>query len=548
LQEIFLMTPMLKKILNSYDVFKFNLKLLFLSVFFIIFVSINAASQNYPYFENIPEPYQQIEKDANSGKVDLAIAKLNLLIKENPNNFIAYYVRALIYSYHAGLYDKAIEDFDWLFKFIEGHEFNPSFLILMFSYRSSAYYLKGDYDKAIKDITESIAISNSTEGAHKFLPILYSVLGIYNSAKQENQVAIKHFIKSIELGSTEDYTFWGIGYSLHQTGQKERANFFFNKVSIIESANESHYLDKPISLSTKNFISKRINVASEYLPIPADTVTKALVYINAFTGKNDLHELTKKIQYLLFELGYNPGPIDGIFGTKTHEAILQFEIENALPAQGQISDELYQRLSATFKEAKKSKTLAAISIPFLIEKTLPAVVQIIGLNDDKKPFKFGSGFFVSKNLVITNYHVIEGSDTIVVKTHDGKYIEVNMILSKNPVYDLALIKVETPQQALHILKLEKKEPRIGETIFAIGSPLGLEYTVSDGIISALRNYKGRIKVLQITAPISQGSSGGPIINLNGDVVGVATMSIEEGQNLNFAVSVNNIFNMIKQTE
>ena len=104
----------------------------------------------------------------------------------------------------------------------------------------------------------------------------------------------------------------------------------------------------------------------------------------------------------------------------------------------------------------------------------------------------------------------------------------------NNDYDLALIKISdnngTP------LPLISPSVDIGQKIFAIGNPLGLEGTISDGIISGLRDL-GDFSVLQISAPISPGNSGGPVVNENGDVVGVATFTISEGQNINFAVPV-----------
>lgn len=112
--------------------------------------------------------------------------------------------------------------------------------------------------------------------------------------------------------------------------------------------------------------------------------------------------------------------------------------------------------------------------------------------------------------------------------------EIDGVVGYNIEYDLALIKIAdnsgTP------LTLKSPVVNIGQKIFAIGNPLGLEGTISDGIISGLRDYEG-LSLLQISAPISPGNSGGPVVDENGEVIGVATYTFSEGQNLNFAVPV-----------
>ena len=517
----------------------------------ILLICKQAIPQNYPDLDEIPEPYNQIAVDAKKGHVDLAITKLNILIKNNPNDFFSYYVRAMVYSFHAGLYDNAIQDYNKLFKLTEGININQVVTILIYAYRSDAYYLKGDYNKAIKDVTESISLSESIEEGHKFLSILYSLLGKYNSAKEMHQLAIIHFTKAIELGSNAGFTYWGIGYSFHETGQKEKADFFFKKVSNIEPANDGHYLYKPISLKTKYFISKRINVASEYLSVPEETLSKALVYLNTYSGDISLRKLTRKIQYLLTELGYDPGPIDGIVGQKTRSAIFKFETDYSFPVVGQISEELYDRLSASMKVSNKDGIKSVKTTgdtPSLIKRIIPAIVNIEGYSENDKTLITGSGFFVSKNLIITNYHVIEKANYLAITTYDGKKIPVKKIESVNRNHDLALIKIEQSYQASPIIQIEKEQPQIGERILVIGSPLGFEQTVSDGIISGIRKFKGNIKLIQITAPISHGSSGGPVINQKGKVIGVATISITEGQNLNFAVSSQYITDIMNQAK
>ena len=171
----------------------------------------------------------------------------------------------------------------------------------------------------------------------------------------------------------------------------------------------------------------------------------------------------------------------------------------------------------------------------VVNKVFPATVLITAEDKNGQPQSLGSGFLVTPNIIATNFHVIENSYSGYVKFVNKKEIyEIEGVVGYSNEYDLALIKISdnngTP------LPLISPSVDIGQKIFAIGNPLGLEGTISDGIISGIRNFED-FSVLQISAPISPGNSGGPVVNENGDVVGVATFTITEGQNINFAVPV-----------
>ena len=149
----------------------------------------------------------------------------------------------------------------------------------------------------------------------------------------------------------------------------------------------------------------------------------------------------------------------------------------------------------------------------------------------------GSGFFVRENVVATNAHVVKGALGGHARGVVGERapFDVEGILAIDEERDLALVKVsglKAPPLALG----EAGQVAVGDEVFAVGSPHGLEGTFSPGIVSGVRNWKTGT-LLQITAPISPGSSGGPILNRRGEVVGVAVGTLTEGQNLNFAVSV-----------
>jgi S1-C subfamily serine protease len=147
---------------------------------------------------------------------------------------------------------------------------------------------------------------------------------------------------------------------------------------------------------------------------------------------------------------------------------------------------------------------------------------------------FGSGFAVGKDLVVTNLHVVGGQSTIVIATPDGAKREVRGIAAVSAAWDLAVLYV--PELGLVPLPLGDSERiRVGEQVLAVGNPEGLSLTVSNGIISK-KHGKSMTNVLQTTAPISPGSSGGPLVDSHGAVVGVVTLFYNQGQALNFAVA------------
>jgi len=170
------------------------------------------------------------------------------------------------------------------------------------------------------------------------------------------------------------------------------------------------------------------------------------------------------------------------------------------------------------------------------EQTLPSTVLLVMRNSNTEEAKSGSGFFIAEDVVVTNFHVIKETTEGDAKVYgQEKIYEVLGVVGIDEKNDLALLKIKGIKGKA--LKLNTDDSiAIGDEVFAVGNPKGLEGTFSQGIVSSIRKTE-KSNLMQITASISAGSSGGAILNNKGEVVGVAVGAIESGQSLNFAIPV-----------
>ncbi len=152
--------------------------------------------------------------------------------------------------------------------------------------------------------------------------------------------------------------------------------------------------------------------------------------------------------------------------------------------------------------------------------------------------RLGSGFAISRDgKIVTNYHVLKGASKVLVKLKNGSAFLPKRIVNIDPAKDIAVIQIDkgTP---VYFTMGDSNKVTAGERVLTIGNPQGLESTVADGLISSIRMDDSGMKIFQISVPLSNGSSGGPLINLNGEVIGITTAAMNDGQNLNFAVPIN----------
>jgi serine protease Do len=262
----------------------------------------------------------------------------------------------------------------------------------------------------------------------------------------------------------------------------------------------------------------------------------------AITGK----VLAEKSDHIVVDIGYT------VLVIPRNQVVTIFKDDSPAPVskppRGQKAASTTS--SAEVAEAKPgfysapNKSAPIRTVLELVNQIGEAVVQV------RTPSGLGSGFFLNADgFLITNFHVVEGETQISVEVYHQKDGQLNRktykqvrIIALNKFGDLALLKVE-----------DKDAPRfkyvplgcadalsVGERVFAIGSPLGLERTVTEGILSTKTREVGGLLYLQTTAQINPGNSGGPLFNLSGEVIGVTNMKVSAGEGLGFAIPVESV--------
>jgi len=173
----------------------------------------------------------------------------------------------------------------------------------------------------------------------------------------------------------------------------------------------------------------------------------------------------------------------------------------------------------------------------IARKAFASTVLLVMEDSNGQPLSLGSGFLVRDGAIASNLHVVEGAARGYAKLvgEKTKY-DIEGITAVDPERDLVILKISAARsQSLPLGNSD--DVQVGEPVYAVGNPQGLEGTFSQGIVSSIREV-GSDKLLQITAPISPGSSGGPVLNQMGEVIGVSVATFAGGQNLNFAIPSN----------
>src|SRR5689334_9438721 len=181
------------------------------------------------------------------------------------------------------------------------------------------------------------------------------------------------------------------------------------------------------------------------------------------------------------------------------------------------------------------KVQAQDILPELVRRIKPSAVAIETFDSKGEKLARGSGFFIDSDRIVTNRHVLEGAFRAEIHSSTGAVYQVKGVLAVDAEGDVAILKIDPPAPAIKPLPLDKTSPQEGESVVVIGNPLGLEGSVTNGIVSAVRDIPTFGRIIQITAAISAGSSGSPVVNMQGQVIGIATLQITGGQSVNFAI-------------
>ena len=189
-----------------------------------------------------------------------------------------------------------------------------------------------------------------------------------------------------------------------------------------------------------------------------------------------------------------------------------------------------------------------LPLPQLVKKIENSVFTVLATDKNGTEFSQGSGFVISSDgICITNFHVLEDAYGGYVENKNGEKFNITKVIDYNVDCDLVKFRIDSKGRQFYALPLSMTKPQKGEELISLSTPIGFEQTLSNGIVSSIRESELYGTVIQMTTPISHGSSGSPILNRKGEVLGVSTFGVEGGQSLNFAVSTLN-FSKINKTQ
>lgn len=195
-----------------------------------------------------------------------------------------------------------------------------------------------------------------------------------------------------------------------------------------------------------------------------------------------------------------------------------------------------------------TQNLKEMSSKEIADLTLKNLVVIEPMDKNGKILGVGSGFFILPDVIATNAHVVEGAYALQIRYPNSQRSDMaSAIIGIDKATDLALVRTKEFRSENPLMLGNSDKLSVGSTIYTAGNPQGLEGTFTDGLVSNKQRFNG-IEIVQISAPISQGSSGGPVLDSSGHVIGVSTAYLKTGQNLNLAISSLYISRLIMRTE
>lgn len=544
--------------------------LFFLLSFFTIIFNFEAFSQNKA-FEYAKEAYCT---DNQYRKIEL----YSIAIRFDPDDWSYYNLRGHAY-YNIMDYDKAIADHTKAILMKENYDF-------AYYWRSLCYIKKGKMDLAISDIRKAIKIDPNYSKYSDFLFSLNNIalneenlikaqlITISNSLTKENSVSedvktnVKASVKeNVTLdGNKEINLHIEYSYEIVKAKIEQKTDDFPPGGYKLTSSNAAKLTAKLLKQTIENELSKyftkgtkvsiKITGTTDGTPIQStipyngdygyfDDVMYFLndnletVSITKNSGiKTNAQLAFLRTQGIKIFLETYVEPLKQTENTFQHFAIVKSE-KGSQHRKISVEIVIHDAFNLQKKEnVTTSKQSNNTDLSKLFLKCKNAVFMVYTSNNIN--ISQGSGFFINSNgVAVSNYHVFEGSfiTKALVYTEDGKTYEIEKILEKNKADDYIIFKVKNPYNIkFPFVNIAFLEPIIGEQVFAITNPEGFEKTLSNGIISAFRENK---KIIQTTTPITHGSSGGPLFNMRGEVIGITTKGMQDGS-LYFSINIKNL--------
>lgn len=509
-------------------------------------------------------------------KYNDAIMNFDKCINLEKNNEIAYYNRGLC-KYYLKEYKGAIKDYEKAIKIKKDYpnaydnmglayeaEGNLDDAIKCYTtsisidnYNYSGYYFRGiaryskrDYSAAMEDFNKALEIKPKSND-----PLIYKGLIKYNMLQYDEAISI--FTNALTLNAADGLAFYNRALCYLAKGNKTLAcEDFGNAVAngyekasvqnkhycgaillaIELQKNKNEYDTKMLQAENKfnqgsyNDAKDLFTEAKSILPLeqkPDRMISLCDEKIEAITKANN----EKEYKILITQA-------DRAYDNKQYDIAKSF-YEQAVTISG---DDTYpqNRIASIEKKSRIEKTPIVVegtkNLATLFKQQKEAVFLVY--TSDNESTSQGSGFFITADgIAVSNYHVFKGTfmNTTRIYTDDGSNYKVSKVLEKNEDKDYIIFKVEKENnnQKFQAVKIAKALPEIGESVFAIGNPEGLSQTISNGIVSGYRAGK---QYIQTTTPITHGSSGGPLFNMKGEVIGITSKGMQEGS-LFFAISI-----------
>ena len=542
---------------------KYNLLLIIL----IFVCSFNTFGQKkkYQYFN---EAYIS---DDNNFKIE----NYSIVIRLDPSDFAAYNLRGHAY-YDLGQYEMAIIDHNQAINLKQDYDY-------AYYYRALCYIKKGKMEQAILDIQRAIAIDPKYDKYQEFFSslndIAYSEEGIIkerlknitNSLTEENAISenvktdVKASVKEeVNLeGNKEINLHVEYLYEVIKATIEQKTDDFPPGGYKLTSSNAAKLTAKLLKQTIENELSKYFTTGTKVsIKITGTTdgtpIQSAIPYTGDYGNfKDEMYFLNDNLETVSISTGTGiktnaqlaflrtqgirkfletyVEPLKETDNSFQHFAVVKSEVGSQyrkISVEIVIHDAFNLQKRDNVSTGKNKNSTELYKLFLKCKKPVFMVFTSDNINTSQ-----GSGFFInSAGVAVSNYHVFEGTYLAKARiyTEDGRTYEVEKVIEKNKEEDYIIFKVKNPYSVkFPFVNISFLEPIEGEKVFAIGNPEGLEKTLSDGIISAFRENK---KLIQTTTPITHGSSGGPLFNMNGEVIGITTKGLQEGS-LFFAINI-----------